>query len=91
MPSDELRRHIDRGELPAIGDHAFDQLESEITVRILPPAKHERHLHFVSLGHELDDATQLGLVVMLLDIGVELDLLDRMRVLLLARRLGLAV
>ena len=54
----------------------LEQVEPELRAGLLPAPEHDGDLHLVTAAEEADDVTLLGLVVVLVDLGTELHLLD---------------
>lgn len=63
-------------DIRGILDHAGHNLMTKFLMRVLAATEHERHLDAVAFQEEVLDVTQLGVVVVLLHIGVELHFLD---------------
>ena len=64
--------------------HAFEQTEAEILMGHFATAKAERHLDLVAFLEEAAHGLHLGVVVVIVDAGAKLDLLDLDDLLLLA-------
>ena len=67
-----------------VRDHAVQDLATQVRVRHLAPAEHDRDLDLVPPVQEPHDVALLGGVVVLVDLGAELDLLQAGPRLLLA-------
>ena len=76
-------------ELLELLGQAHEQLLPALRVHQLAAAEHDRHLHLVLVLQEAHHVALLGLVVVGVDLGPELDLLDVDRALVPARLLGL--
>ena len=74
-------------ELGHIFCEPFEQRPTALGMAHLAPAEHDRDLDLVALAQEAYDMALLGGVVVGIDLGAELDLLDRDRALVLARQL----
>lgn len=72
-----------------IFDHPRDDFHPQFLVGIFASAVLEGDLHFITFVEEFADVTQLGLKVVLIHAGVELDFLDLLPDLRLARLFAL--
>src|SRR5699024_2146899 len=66
-------------DVPGLGDvvrQSLEEPEPELGPRLLTATEHDRHLDLGALLQETDDVPLLGLVVMRVDLGPELLLLD---------------
>src|SRR3954454_13007948 len=79
-----LRHGLNDGEVSEVADETVQDLTAEIRVRHLAPAKHDRDLHLVPRREEPRDVPLLGGIVVRVDLGAELDLLEAGSRLLLA-------
>jgi len=70
-------------------DDPCDDFHPQFLVRVFAPAVLEGDLYLVAFGEKLADVPQLGLKVVLIHAGVELDLLDLLPDLRLARLFAL--
>jgi hypothetical protein len=68
---------LDEAQLLDIGGEALQQPEPEFGTGLLAATEHDRDLDLVALGQEPLDVALLGLVVVLVDLGTELLLLDQ--------------
>ena len=80
-----LRHLLDLGQRIRFLTDAVEHLHAEMLVHHLTAAKTQRHLDLVSLFQETAHRLHLHVVIVLLDVGAKLDLLDVDRLLLLAR------
>jgi hypothetical protein len=69
--------------------HALEHRHAELAVRHLAAAEAHGDLHLVAFAEELDDLLHLGVVIVVVDVRTHLDLLDLLRLLALALRVGL--
>ena len=81
------RRLLDDGDLGELLGQTVEQRRPALGVRDLAAAEHDRHLDPVLAEQEPLDVALLGVVVVLRDLGSELDLADRDLLLVLARGL----
>src|SRR5690606_31172925 len=79
------RAGLDLGELVHLVPDLVEQFEPKLLVRHLAAAEPHGDLDLVALAQELLDRAHLHVVVVIIDIGPELDLLDLDDLLLLAR------
>src|SRR5215471_3735973 len=84
-----LRLGLDEAEFLDVGGEALQQPEPELGPGLLASPEHDRHLDLVSLPEEPLDVALLRPVIMRVDLGPELDLLDDRLGLVLARLPGL--
>ena len=68
---------------------ALEDRHAELAVGHFAAAEAHRQLDLVALLEELDDLLHLGVIVVVVDVGTHLDLLDLLRLLLLALLVGL--
>ena len=80
---------LDEAELLDVAREALQQPEPELGPGLLASPEHDRHLDLVSLPEEPLDVALLGPVVMRVDLGPKLDLLDDRLGLVLAGLPGL--
>ena len=71
-----FRKLLDLGDFLEIVLHAFQQVGAAILVGHFPPAKAQRHLDLVALLEEALHRLDLHLIVVVVDVGPHLDLLD---------------
>src|SRR6478672_7034400 len=71
-----LGRGLDEAELGDVLGQALQQPEPELGTVLLTTAEHDRDLDLVAGTEEPHDVTLLGLVVVLVDLGTKLHLLD---------------
>src|SRR5687768_4674571 len=95
-PDDQVHpvaRHLGRGlDDAVVADvlgHPIQQSIPQIGARHLPAAELDRGLDLVALVEEAQQVAHLEVVVVVVDVGAELDLLDLEGLLLLPRLLGL--
>src|SRR5688572_13976266 len=79
------RLALDLGEFPHLGLHLVEEAHAEIGMGHLAAAEAHGQLDLVALLEEAAHGLHLGVVIVLVDAGAELDLLDLDRLLLLAR------
>src|SRR5690606_25821446 len=84
-----LRGALDEAQLGDVLRQPLQQTEAQLGPRLLATAEHDRHLDLVATLEEANDVTLLGLVVVAVDLGAELDLLDDRVDLVLPRLTGL--
>src|SRR5512142_852488 len=82
-----LRLH--EAELFNVARETLQQPEAQLGPGLLTPPEHDRHLDLVARLEEPLDVALLGAVVMRVDLGAQLDLLDDRLRLVLARLPGL--
>src|SRR5262249_21291543 len=82
-----FRHRLNDHELPEVRDETVEDPPTEIRVRHLAPTEHDRHLDLVPGFEEPRDMALLRGVVVRIDLGPELDLLQTGARLLLARLL----
>jgi len=80
-----LRRRLDRAELDDVLGQALQEAESQLGAGLLAATEHDRHLDLVTALEEPLDVALLRAVVVRVDLGAELDLLDDRVHLVLAR------
>src|SRR5215207_8363451 len=68
------RRLLHRRDLGDVLEQPVEQRAAALGMALLAPAEHDRHLDLVLLLQEALDVSALGLVVVLGDLGAELDL-----------------
>src|SRR4051812_21948016 len=71
-----LGHRLDDGEFPEVSDETIQDLSAEVRVGHLAPAEHDRDLDLVPRREEPRDMPFLGGVVVRVDLGAELDLLE---------------
>src|ERR1700730_2452737 len=76
---------LDLGELVEIVAHAHQHVHAEFLMRQLAAAEAHGHLDLVAFLDEFEHAAHLDVVVVVIDAGAQLDLLDLDDLLLLAR------
>src|SRR4051812_11986882 len=76
VPTVLLRRRVDDREPLQVHDETVEDPATELRMRHLAPAEHNRHLHPRSRLEEPLDVPLLGGVVVRVDLRPELDLLD---------------
>jgi len=67
---------LDEPELVHVLGESLEKPEAELGPVLLTTAEHDRDLHLVALLQEADDVALLGLVVVGVDLGTKLHLLD---------------
>src|SRR5215475_5493845 len=72
----EARFLLDLGDLGGIVLDAIEELVAQLLVRHLAPAEAQRHLHLVALFEKALHRAHLHIVIVVVDHGPELDLLD---------------
>src|SRR5690606_15609614 len=85
----ELRLGLDLGDLADLLAHALEKLHAELQVRHLASAEAQRQLDLVALVEEAAHRLHLGLIIVVVDVGTHLDLLDLDGLLALASLGGL--
>src|SRR5436190_21099074 len=80
-----LRHRLNDDQLSEIRDETIEDLATQIRVRHLAPAEHDRDLHLVPRLEEARDMSLLRGVVVWIDLRAELDLFQPGARLLLAR------
>ena len=81
-----------RFDLGHVGGLLLDPAEdghAELAMRHLAAAEAHGDLHLVAFLEELDDLLHLGVIIVVVDVRTHLDLLDLLRLLLLALLVGL--
>src|ERR1700688_3206821 len=85
----EFRLLLDLGQRGEVAAHALEQLGAELLVGELPAAEAQGDLDLVAFLEEPPDRAHFHVVIVIVDHGPELDLLDLDDLLLLARLGGL--
>ena len=67
---------LELGDIREILRHSPEQLETVLGTAHLAHPEHDRHLDLVSRSEEPAGVVQLGLEIVLVDVGAKLDLLD---------------
>src|SRR3546814_317888 len=80
---------LDLGGLGNIFLDALQEIHAELAVGELAAAEAQRHLHLVAFLDEGEHLLHLGVVIVVVDVGTHLDLLDLLRLLRLPREVGL--
>src|SRR6516164_4305046 len=81
----EARELLDLGGAVELGSHAFQDLHPQLLMHHLAAAEAHGHLDLVAFLEEAGDRSHLHVVVVLVDTGAQLDLLDVDDLLPLAR------
>jgi len=89
VPAVLLRSGLDEAELGDITRKPLQELEPELGPGLLTSPEHDRYLDLVALLEEPLDMALLGAVIVRVDLGPQLDLLDHSLGLVLARLPGL--
>ncbi len=89
LPAFHLRRLLDLGVFCRIVAHPLQQRQAEFTMRQLATTEAQGELHLVAFLDEAMHRLHLGVVIMVIDVRTHLDLLDLLRLLVLAGGSGL--
>src|SRR5688572_5852615 len=81
----ELRLALDLGDVGELLSDAVDDFPTQLRVRDLPPAEHQRHLHLVAFLEKPAGVTRLRVEVVIVDARSVLHLLEVNHMLLLLR------
>jgi hypothetical protein len=84
-----LRRGLDKAELGDVTRQPLQKLEPKLGPGLLTSPEHDRYLDLVTLLQEALDVALFSAVVVWVDLGPQLDLLDHSLGLVLARLPGL--
>jgi len=76
VAAEEARRLVGGADVGEVGKDALHGLEAEFLVLHFAAFEKERELHLVAVEEEFLDVAQLGFVVVQLNAGAELDLLE---------------
>jgi hypothetical protein len=89
LPTFHARILLDLGNLCGIFLNASEEVHAELPVGEFAAPETECHLDLVTFADELMYGLHLGQIIMIIDVGTHLDLLDLLRLLALAGEVGL--